>query len=85
MEVRKESPIDQVIGNANTTRTPHTPATGDTFTLVPSGSHETRVALMEAYIMDLKDQIYSLHTDMWIDFEKIKALLTSHSTDFTIL
>lgn len=44
-----------------------------------SGSHETRFALLEASIIDLEDQMHSRHINMWIDFEKIKSLLHSHT------
>ncbi|KAB1226558.1 hypothetical protein CJ030_MR1G001454 [Morella rubra] len=52
---------------------------------VPSGSHETRHAVMEASIKDLKDQMTTMHEDMKTCFEELKSILTSHNTDFDIL
>ncbi|KAB1205878.1 hypothetical protein CJ030_MR7G027937 [Morella rubra] len=39
--------------------------------LVSSGSHVTRLALLEASIPNLRDQLFSIHIDFWIGLEEI--------------
>ncbi|KAB1212626.1 hypothetical protein CJ030_MR5G009668 [Morella rubra] len=80
-EAEEEDPKDV----PRTPDIPRTPAVRHASTLVPSGSHETRLALMKASIKDLKDHMTIIHEDMKTMFDEIKALLTSHSSKLQIL
>ncbi|KAB1215852.1 hypothetical protein CJ030_MR4G010934 [Morella rubra] len=62
-------------------RTPHTLATGRS---ISSRSHATRLALLEASVSNLRDQLFSIHIDLWIGLEDIKSLLESHTTKFAL-
>ncbi|KAB1223478.1 hypothetical protein CJ030_MR2G022055 [Morella rubra] len=51
---------------------------------VASGSHETRLSLLEASISDLKEQVL-LVFDIWAGFDDNKSTLASHTTDMEII
>ncbi|KAB1206094.1 hypothetical protein CJ030_MR7G005998 [Morella rubra] len=52
---------------------------------VSSRSHETRLALLEASVLDLEDRVLLVNCDMWARFDEIKSILASHTTDMEII
>ncbi|KAB1204176.1 hypothetical protein CJ030_MR8G028257 [Morella rubra] len=69
-------------GDVLVTASPRTPTAGQS---ISSGSHETRLALLEALVSDLKDQVLLVHCDMWAGFDEIKSILASHTIDMEII
>ncbi|KAB1226290.1 hypothetical protein CJ030_MR1G001726 [Morella rubra] len=63
-------------------RTPHTLVVGRS---VSSRSLETRLALLEASVSDLKDQVLLVHCDMWAGFDEIISILAFLTTDMEII
>ncbi|KAB1221517.1 hypothetical protein CJ030_MR2G027156 [Morella rubra] len=44
----------------------------------------TRIALLEALVSDLRDQLLSIHIDLWIRIEEIKSLIEFQTAEFTL-
>ncbi|KAB1203694.1 hypothetical protein CJ030_MR8G025487 [Morella rubra] len=82
LEEVEEVVEDRPESDVPVTASSRTPATGRS---VFAGSHATRLALLEASILDLQDQLFSIHIDLWIGLEEIHSLLESRTVDFAVL
>ncbi|KAB1206104.1 hypothetical protein CJ030_MR7G011657 [Morella rubra] len=63
---------------------PCTPCAPTVVRSMSSGSHETRLALLEASVSDLRHQLFFIHIDLWIGLKEIKSLLESHIAELAL-